>query len=358
MIVARRPLRLAKPKYDISDCILCQWRSFSSSYQRPEEKLVKPSLPPASKAASAIPKTSTSPVLPESPLQDAPRAYGKAHSKFDPKPLNRPIGLPKPPQAGENTGIDKRAWKQRRDDFVNYDKHLERRKQLTHQVASPYFREWDNMRFHKGKSFLAPPGLFKGDRSLYFPNLHGQTLIKDKRLRDTTPVFEDKITVVSMFSTAWGENQAATFVSEKSNPELHEVVGASNGRAQMVQINVEPNFLKAMIIKFFMPNLRKKITPENWKRYFLIRKGLTEEVRDAIGMLNSKVGYTYLLDGQCKIRWAGSGISEGDEKHGLVRGVRRLIEDAKAKNKLAAISNTKPSPSTSPQPKKAIDLKA
>lgn len=210
------------------------------------------------------------------------------------------------------------------------------------------------MRFHKGKSFLAPPGLFKGDRSLYFPNLHGQTLIKDKKSRDTTPVFEDKITVVSMFSTAWGENQAATFASEKSNPELHELVKTSHGRAQMVQINVEPNFLKAMIIKLFMPNLRNKIAPQNWGRYFLIRKGLTEEMRDAIGMLNSKVGYIYLLDEQCKIRWAGSGISEGGEKDGLVKSVRRLIEDARAKNKPAAIPSAKTGATTLTQPKKAI----
>jgi mitochondrial ATPase complex subunit ATP10 len=189
------------------------------------------------------------------------------------------------------------------------------------------------MRFSKGKSFLAPPRIFKAERALYFPNLQGQTLVKDKQIRDTTPLFEDKVSIVSIFNTQWAENQANTFVSEKNNPELLEVVKGSGGVAQMVQINHEQNWMKAMIVKFFMYSLRKQRAAENWGRYFLVRTGLTEEMRDAMGLLNSKVGYTYLLDGECKIRWAGSGPAEGEEKEGLVKSVRRLIEDAKTKRK-------------------------
>ena len=186
---------------------------------------------------------------------------------------------------------------------------------------------------HKGKSFLAPPGLFKGEKALYFPNFYGQTLLKDKLHRDTTPLLEDKISVVSVFSSAWAENQAATFASQKNNPELHEIVKNSGGLAQIVRINVEENALKAMVVKLFMPGLRKKLGTENWGRYFLVRKGISDQIRDAVGLLNSKVGYTYLLDGDCRIRWAGSGPCEGEEKEGLVKGTRRLIEELRIKRK-------------------------
>jgi ATPase complex subunit ATP10 len=158
-------------------------------------------------------------------------------------------------------------------------------------------------------------------------------LLKDKVLRDTTPVLEDKVSVVSVFSSAWAENQAATFASQENNPELHEVVKNSGGLAQIIQINVEDNSLKAMLVKLFMPSLRRRLGVDNWGRYFLVRKGISDQIRDAVGLLNSKVGYTYLLDGECKIRWAGSGLCEGDEKEGLVKGTRRLIEELKTKRK-------------------------
>ncbi|TVY78260.1 Mitochondrial ATPase complex subunit ATP10 [Lachnellula suecica] len=337
MILSRRPLRSANASLEAAACLLCQWRSFSSSYQRLAEKPI-PSTPPKAPSPASVPPTldaapPKAPTPPPSPLEDAPRAYGKNVDEFTPKPLNRPIGLPKPPQAGENSGKDTRTIKQRRDDFVDYDKHLARRKQLTHKVATPYFREWSNMRFSKGKSFLAPPGLFKAEKALYFPNLQGQTLLKDKKVRDTTPLFEDKVSIVSIFNTQWAENQANTFASEKSNAELHRAVKASGGVAQMVQINVEENWMKAMIVKLFMYNLRNQRPAEDWGRYFLVRRGLTEEIRDAMGLLNSKVGYTYLLDGECRIRWAGSGPAEGGEKDGLVKSARRLIEESKTKRK-------------------------
>lgn len=50
--------------------------------------------------------------------------------EFTPLILDRPIGLAYPPQEGENTGIDTRSIKERRDDFVDYQKHLKRRKEL------------------------------------------------------------------------------------------------------------------------------------------------------------------------------------------------------------------------------------
>ncbi|KAI2638165.1 ATP10 protein-domain-containing protein [Xylaria nigripes] len=309
-------------------CLLCrQSRVFSTSYRRlAEEKTAAPS-PPANSVAT--PK-----LVPNAQLADAPRSYGKRVEQFTPTPLSRPIGLAYPPEVGQNTGIDSRTLLQRRDDFVNYEKHLEKREYLKERISRPYFRDWGNLKFHQGKTFIAPPRLFKGELALFFPNLFGRTLSRtDKEPRDTTPLLRGRVSVVSVFSGMWAENQCKSFVSSESNPAVEKIFAESAGRAQYVRINVEEDPLKAFLIRLWMGSLRRQVgAEENFERYFLVRKGISDEIREAIGLLNSKVGYTYLVDTDCRIRWAGSGTSEDHEREGLVKGLQRLLlEETKAK---------------------------
>ena len=141
----------------------------------------------------------------------------------------------------------------------------------------------------------------------------------------------------------WAENQARTFTSPEENPALHELLAASAGggtsdgggggggggrpRAQLVQINVEEDPLKAFLVRLFLGSLRRRVGKENWGRYFLVRKGITDEIRESIGLLNSKVAYTYLVDHECRIRWAGSGPAEPGEREGLVKALRRILDE-------------------------------
>ncbi|KAA6410937.1 MAG: F1F0 ATP synthase assembly protein [Lasallia pustulata] len=296
----------------LESCVFCQFR--------------RPIQPPIQRASTS---TSTSAQTP--PPSKKPKPSNKPDEDHNPKPLDRPLGQRKPPRAGENRGTDTRTWRQRRDDFFNYDKHLERRRQLTQGLAKPYFREWTNMRYHKGKTFVSNPRLFRADKALYFPNLQGITLATPRQLCDTTPVLKDRVSIVSVFSETWAERQVATFVGEKENPELQAVLREGKGVAQRVEINYEPSAIKAALIRLFMPGLRRRMDKDAHGRYFVVRRGVTEEMRDDVGWINSKVGYVYLVDRECKIRWAGSGRAEAGEKAGLVAGVRRLVEEYKKK---------------------------
>ncbi|KHN99900.1 ATPase assembly factor ATP10, mitochondria [Metarhizium album ARSEF 1941] len=268
--------------------------------------------------------------IPGAPIE-APRSYGKrSDENFTPKPLPRPIGMPLPPRPGENTGIDTRSLKQRKADFGDYEKHMARRNELTAKLSRPYFRDWGNLQFHQGKSFLAPPRLFKAELSLFFPNLYGETLVKsDKAPRDTTPLLTGKASVVSIYSSQWAEQQVATFVSRESNPALHEALDKNADVAQVVSINYEDNRGKAWLVKLFRGSLRRRFAERDWDKYFLVQRGITDDIRESIGLLNSKVGYTYLVDHHCRIRWAGSGPSRPYENASLAKGLARLVEEVK-----------------------------
>ena len=200
----------------------------------------------------------------------------------------------------------------------------------TAKISRPYFRDWGNLQFHEGKSFIAPPRLFKAELSLFFPNLCGETLLKtDKAARDTTPLLAGKASVVSVFSSQWAENQVATFVSDKANPALREVLDESGDVAQLVNVNYEDNAGKAWLVRMFRGSLRRRFPEQDWDKYFLVRRGITDDIRESIGLLNSKVGYTYLVDQHCRIRWAGSGTSHPEECASLAKGLARLVNEIK-----------------------------
>lgn len=92
----------------------------------PEPEQPKGILP---KIDGGVVREKPNPDLPGSAIR-APRSYGERLEEFTPEMLPRPIGMTKPPHPNDNSGIDARTIKQRRDDFVNYEKHLERRKNL------------------------------------------------------------------------------------------------------------------------------------------------------------------------------------------------------------------------------------
>ncbi|KAM0260516.1 hypothetical protein ACHAQJ_002749 [Trichoderma viride] len=326
-------LLLSSRRYAAPSCARCQWhRAFTATAAR-AAKAEKPAAGTAMDPKATVVGT---------PIE-APRSYGRrVEGGFTPKPLPRPIGMALPPLPGENTGIDSRSLSQRKEDFVNYDKHLARRKELTAKISRPYFRDWGNLQYHEGKSFIAPPRLFKAELSLFFPNLYGQTIVKKDTIpRDTTPLLSGRASVVSIFSSQWAERQVESFISKEANPQLQEVLERSGDAAQLVRINYEDNKGKALLVKLFMGSLRKKLGEKNWDKYFLVQRGITDEIRESIGLLNSKVGYTYLVDHHCRIRWAGSGTSHPDELEGLNKGLGKLVEDIKKEALLPATAREK-----------------
>jgi ATPase complex subunit ATP10 len=210
------------------------------------------------------------------------------------------------------------------------ERNLQKRKDIVEAWGQNYFRDFKNVRkYRSGKTFMANPKIFRRDVALYFPNFHGATLAEAKA--DTTPILKGKISVVNIYSSHWGEAQSWTFTGKKENPELAQVLKEHKDVAQMVDINVEENTMKAWIIAILQWRLRRQRAKEDWGKYFVVRRGVSDRVRETIGLLNGRVGYVYLLDENCKIRWAGSGNAEGTEKDDLTKGLRKLVQELKTR---------------------------
>lgn len=193
--------------------------------------------------------------------------------------------------------------------------------------------------------------------------MYGITLASPKQPQNTTSILRGKISVVNLFSSVWAEAQVATFTGPKQNPGLYEAFEAGNQNlqsplVQKVDINLEENAVKAWLVRMFMWRMRGKLPEEQHKRYFLVRKGLTDGLKEAIGMMNSKVGYVYLLDENCRIRWAGSGPAEEAELEALNNGVRKLAEQRKisleSESRAEAFEERKPNESTPLKPRVAM----
>ena len=253
---------------------------------------------------SSPPRSSSGSKKPTPKIEYRSPATVRKQGERSVQPLGIPIGMAEAPLPGDNTGVDSRSIRQRRDDFVNFDKHLERRQQMKAQISRSYFRDFNEMKHHKGKAFIAPERAFKADHALYFPNLHGRTLQGEET--DTTRVLAGRVSVVSVLSSGWAENQVATWCSEAQNPELHTLLDkdgskSPSGKAQLVEINHEPNPLKYWILRLFSYRLKAQRLKEHWGRYFIVRKGFDEFLRESVAIINQKVGYVYILDPQCKI---------------------------------------------------------
>ncbi|KAF2093084.1 hypothetical protein NA57DRAFT_15911, partial [Rhizodiscina lignyota] len=241
------------------------------------------------------------------------------------KPLGRPIGFERPPRTFENDPVDHRSWRARRDDFHNYDKHLEKRKVMFKRMSKGYYKDWANLKYNQGKTFLANPRVFKKSLSLYFPNLIGRTIASAEN-KDTTSVLRNKVSVVCMFTSAWAENQIKTFIGQEENPKLREAIASSGGRAQIVRINVEDNFMKWWMIWATMANLRLTVSREEHDKYFILNRDLPLTVRETLGLSNKNVGFVFLVDEDCQIRWAGCGEANATEREYLVKGLHRLLD--------------------------------
>ncbi|KAK6544438.1 Mitochondrial ATPase complex subunit atp10 [Orbilia ellipsospora] len=351
MILRPAPLLRAIPASSTVNrpCWTCAGRKFILPVRGYASKAAPPP-PPSSNTTPIGPPSSNTPQ--RSNYETVPRpTVIKEMDKAEIKQLARPIGQYEPPNAGENHGRDLRSMKQKKEDFQNYDRHLRRRRELASEWTKSYFQDFSDMRHQKGKLFIAPPRTFKSEKSLYFPNLQGRTLLSPD-LVDSTSLFTGRVSLVQLSTNVWADRQITTWMTDLdadfagsqllkeeyiSSPDDHikrlmgETLPPQDGVWQRVNVNIQENFLKAWIVLMSMRNIRKMLGEERHARYLLVRKGVTNQVKESIAMLNERIGIVYLVDAMCRIRWAGCAEATDEERTALKNSLEKLVLEEKAR---------------------------
>ena len=66
---------------------------------------------------------------------------------------------------------------------------------------------------------------------------------------------------------------------------LHELLKVQKGRAQLVQVNVEDQtVLRYWILRAITPWIRKTLPEKDWDKYFTVKQGISDEIRESIGL--------------------------------------------------------------------------
>ncbi|KAI0252491.1 ATPase assembly factor ATP10, partial [Lactifluus subvellereus] len=220
-------------------------------------------------------------------------------------PLRRPLGVPDVPTAKTKTLSERSA------DFLNQEKQLERRRHLLKEASTGYFYDLHMTRVHGGKTWMAPKVLIREDKALYFPNIVGNRLDNGVKA-STTHMCAGRVSVIAMLSTKMSEIHATSYT--KSINALYH----GHPVYQYVQINLQENILKSILVNIFLSSLRSKVPPDQHTRYLVSRQNM-EYVRVPLGMTNSRIGYVYLVDENLKVRWAACADAKKEEEEALIR---------------------------------------
>lgn len=104
---------------------------------------------------------------------------------------------------------------------------------------------------------------------------------------------------------------------------------------QLIQLNLQENLLKSMLVSLFASGIKKSIPKEQWSRYLISSQNMEwvalffprflvgsrfalSYVREDLGLHNKHIVYVYLVDTACRIRW----VACGDPQPGEVNSLR------------------------------------
>jgi ATPase complex subunit ATP10 len=261
----------------------------------------------------------------------APRFLGK---DFVAQPLGAPVGVKRPPLPQDDPIAEEEAMLRLQQGGIKgrLDRNTVIRQDLLKGLDRSHVRDYKNITKAPmgGKFYLGNKALYKSELSLYWPNLLGKTLAGEQT--STTELLSGMISVVCLFQRQWAFDQTTTFVGSKENPQLAELLSQNSDVAQKIEINMEHVSAVGIFGWLFQWQLRRQRTEQEQHDY-LVLSGFPQSQRESLGIMNNSIGYVFLVDQNCRIRWSGCAQGTDEEKQTLWQGVNTLINRAKLPKK-------------------------
>jgi ATPase complex subunit ATP10 len=90
--------------------------------------------------------------------------------------------------------------------------------------------------------------------------------------------------------------------------------------------------MKQWLLKAFVPSIRKNLADNRKNNYVLLMKDISR-TRKSLDMSNQYIGYVYLVDQDCKVRWTAHGEATPEELGNLLAMTDYLNEKRLLENK-------------------------
>lgn len=270
-----------------------------SVFLRPDPELEAPSLPLTASVARAAEEAN------KIPLQ-----Y-----------LQIPLGVKEAPVA--MTGQQLSKISAIKDPSKKKEMLAYQRKLLVRQMRQPYYYDLHSMRSHGGKIWKGPQTMIKENKALYFPDIMGVSLL-DRNTVSTTQFLKGNVSVVSVLTSRLSSDHIKSFVE----PNLEQF--QDNPHFKYVQINLQQNAIKSYLVSLFLSGLRKE-TPQAFQPSYIFARQNMELLRPRLGLQNQYLGYVFLVDEHCRVRWAGCAFADQEERNALWSSVGVLLERVRGK---------------------------
>ncbi|KAH8550286.1 ATPase assembly factor ATP10 [Umbelopsis sp. PMI_123] len=263
-------------------------------------------------------RTFASPSNSTPPSKNEPKSTDAAPNRQPPTVL----GVKERPVPDRNSWVGRQ--KKKIQDLTDYDKafasHVEERRYLVAEATKSYFADAHEMREHGGKLYEASNKLIRAEKALYMPDFEGQNFKKDKI--HTTDMLQGKISLMSFVLAQYAEQHVNSFI----NPFLTAFKERKD--VQLVELNVQENLLKQYLMKALLGTIKKNTPLERQDNYVLLYKDISR-LRRYLGMSNQYIGYIFLVDENCKIRWTAHGMATPQELQNLI-GMTKFLAEKKA----------------------------